>query len=176
MDISTMLYEIVKLTLPALIVLAAVYTLIKKFFENDQKLRMLELKKSVQPTVLPLRFQAYERICIFLERISPNNLVMRTHHSGVSARELQSSLLTTIRTEYEHNISQQVYMSAHSWEYVKNAKEEVIKIINMAMASLPDDATGILLCKHIFELVVKSEVQPTQRALDVIKAEIRQIL
>ncbi len=176
MDFSTMFYEIVKLTLPSLMVLAAVYFLIKSFFDNDQKLRLLELKKASQPTVLPLRFQAYERVCIFLERISPNNLVMRTHQSGTSARELQSALLTTIRSEYEHNLSQQVYMSAHSWDYVKNAKEEVIKIINLSMASLPDDATGILLCKHIFELVVKSEVQPTQRALDAIKAEIRQIL
>ncbi len=176
MDITTILFEIVKLVLPSLMVLAAVHMLLKRFFDNDQKLRLLELKKSAQPTVLPLRFNAYERVCIFLERISPNNVVMRTHQSGISARDLQSALLTTIRTEYDHNLSQQVYMSAASWEQVKNAKEEVIKIINLAMSSIPDNASGIELSKHIFELAARGDIYPTQRAIDVIKAEIRQIL
>jgi hypothetical protein len=173
MEMTTLIYELLKLTLPSLMVLAAVYFLVKRFFDNDQKLRVLELKKAAQPIVLPLRFQAYERVCVFLERISPNNLVMRTHQSGVGARELQSALLTTIRSEFEHNISQQVFMSSQAWDITKNAKEEVIKIINISMSALPENATGIQLCKNIFEVVMKTEVQPTQRAMDFIKNEIK---
>lgn len=176
MDSSAMIYDLLKITIPAAAVLLGLNLLLKKFFENDQKLRMLELKKNAQPTVLPLRFQAYERLCLFLERINPNNLIARTHISGISARDLQSALLTAIRSEYEHNISQQVYVSATCWEYVKNAKEEVIKIINMAMATVDDNSSGLQLSKQIFETVLKNDVQPTQRALDYIKQEIRQIL
>jgi hypothetical protein len=176
MNVPVFFLEILKLTLPSLFVLAAVYFLVKKFFDNDQKIRILELKKAAQPTVLPLRFQAYERVCVFLERITPNNLVMRTHQSGISARELQSTLLTTIRSEFEHNLSQQVFMSSQAWEYTKSAKEEVVKIINLSMASLPENATGIQLCKVIFEMVMKTEVQPTQKALDMIKNEIKTML
>jgi hypothetical protein len=176
MNVSVLFLEILKLTLPSLFVLAAVYFLVKKFFDNDQKIRMLELKKAAQPTVLPLRFQAYERICVFLERITPNNLIMRTHQSGISARELQSTLLNTIRSEFEHNLSQQVFMSSQAWEQTKTAKEEVITMINLSMAALPENANGIQLCKIIFEMVIKTELQPTQKALDMIKNEIKTLL
>jgi hypothetical protein len=176
MNISLLVFELLKLIIPSLFVLAAVYFLVQKFFDNDQKLRLLELKKAAQPIVLPLRFQAYERICVFLERITPNSLVMRSHHSGISARDLQADLLTTIRSEFDHNLSQQVFMSSLAWEQTKMAKEEVVKIINLSMASLPENATGIQLCKNIFEIVMKTEVQPTQRALDLIKNEIKTLL
>lgn len=168
--------EVLMYFIPAAIVLLAVYMLIKKFLDNDYKLRLLEVKRLIQKDVIPLRLQAYERICLFLERISPNNLLVRVHKSGMSAKELQSDLIFTIRSEYEHNLSQQLYVSSSAWEIVKGAKEEVIKIINMAFIAVGDKASGIELSKAIFDSIVKNEKAPTRHALDFIKNEIRQIL
>jgi hypothetical protein len=168
--------EVLMYFVPAALVLMAAYMLIKKFLDNEYKIRLLEAKRSMQKDTIPLRFQAYERICMLLERISPNNLVIRTNKPGMNARELQGELLSTIRAEYEHNLSQQVYISGQSWELVKRAKEDTIRIINMAFVGVGENATAIDLSKAIFEIIVKNEMMPTQKALDYIKTEIKQIL
>ena len=168
--------EILLYFLPALVVLLAVYMLIKKFLDNSYKLRLLEAKRAIQKEVLPLRLNAYERICLLLERISPNNLLVRTNRSGMSARELQTELLAAIRAEYEHNLSQQVYVSQRSWDATKNAKEDIVRLINSAAASAGQDATSMQLSKIILEIMLKNETTPIQRALELIKAEAREIL
>ena len=167
---DTLLYFV-----PALLVLGAVYLMLKRYLDNDYKLRMIDLKKSSQKDVIPLRLQAYERMCLFLERITPGNLIMRTNKPGMNARDLHLELLSAIRTEFEHNFSQQVYMSSRVWEVVKNAKEETIKLINLAAASVPENSTGTQLSKAIFEIMLKTEKIPTQKALEIVKTEARQL-
>ena len=176
MDWITKLADTLLYFVPALLVLGAVFLTVKKFLDNEHKLRLLEAKRAMQKETVPLRLQAYERMCLFLERISPNSVLVRTHKSGMSARELQSDLLVTIRTEFEHNLSQQIYISSGAWEVVKNAKEDMIRIINSASASLNENSTGVDLSKAIFEIVIKNEKIPTQRALDFLKNEIKQTL
>ncbi len=176
MDGSVKIGETLLYFIPAIIVAGAIYLLIKKYLDNDYKVRLLELKRAIHKETIPLRFQAYERICLFLERISPNNLMVRVNRPGMSARELQSELLQTIRAEYEHNITQQVYVSSQAWDLVKNAREELIRIINTAAATIGENAGGIELSKAVFEIILKNEKLPTQRALDFIKNESRQLL
>src|SRR5437870_3397430 len=143
MDAISKLSETLLYFVPALLVLGAVFLVVKKFLDNEYKLRLLEAKRAVQKETVPLRLQAYERMCIFLERISPNSILVRTNKAGMSARELQSDLLVTIRTEFEHNLAQQIYISSKAWEVTKNAKEDMIRIVNSAAASLNENATSI---------------------------------
>ena len=161
--------------IPAALVLMTCYLLIKQFLGNESKARLIELKKGMQKDILPLRLQAYERVVLFLERISPNNLVLRTNRQGLSARELYSDLLSTVRAEFEHNLSQQIYISASAWEVVRTAKDDVTKIITLAMAQLGEKNSGMDLSRTILEITLKYDAMPTQRAIDAVKKEIRQL-
>jgi hypothetical protein len=93
----------------------------------------------------------------------------------MSAKLLQAELLKAIRTEYEHNLSQQVYVSPGAWELIKNAKEETIKLVNTAAINVSDEASGVDLGKLILEVSMNIEKMPTQVALDYVKQEARQL-
>jgi hypothetical protein len=167
--------EILKYLLPSLVVFAAGYFTVKNFLETDARKRLAEIRLANQNVVTPMRLQAYERLAIFLERINPNILITRTHKSGMSARLLQSELTKVIRTEFEHNLSQQIYMSNHAWEMVKTAKEEITKLVNVASSKLPDTATGTELSQMILQISQQIDKMPTQVALEYIKKEIGQV-
>lgn len=167
------LFEILKLILPALIVFLTSFYMIKKFLENEDKKRLAEMKEEGHKFVTPIRFQAYERMIIFLERMAPDSLLMRAHKPGMSARQFQAELLSMIRTEYEHNISQQIYISNAGWDLVKRSKEETIKIINIASSKVNDNSSGLDLSKVIFKIISDLGKMPTQVAIDFLKKEIR---
>ena len=165
--------EIIKFTIPGLLVLAATIFLIKKYLESNQRDKMFELKSAAQKEVFPRRLQAYERLVLFLERISPNSLVMRIHKSGMSAKLLQAELANAIRDEYEHNIAQQVYISADGWNKIKNAKEEMIQLINISATKVNEDSTGVELAQKIFEVSAALGTLPTDTTIASLKKEIQ---
>jgi hypothetical protein len=166
--------DIAKYILPSLVVFAASFYIIKTFLTEDHKKRVLEVRLGNQKIITPIKLQAYERIALFLERIALNNLIVRVYKPGMSARMLQSELLKAIRAEFEHNLSQQIYISNDAWNAVKTAKEETIKAINIASSKVSDEASGTDLSKIIFELITKVDKLPSEYALELIKMEIRQ--
>ena len=99
---------------------------------------------------------------------------MRTHKSELSAAQYQAQLVQTIREEYEHNLSQQVYVSLQAWEILKNAKEEIIILVNTAAAKAGESATATHLSNKIFELYLSAEKNLCRTAIDFLKNEIRQ--
>ena len=101
--------EIIKIILPLILVLLAIHFLLKQFFSREQAIRTDELKSAHKKEYIQLRIQAYERVILFLERIDPNNLIMRVHSSGMNSIVLHSNLIKVIRDEYSHNMSQQIY-------------------------------------------------------------------
>lgn len=168
------LLELLKIILPAGVVFATAYYLVKNFLDNENKKRLSEIRLANQGKVTPIRLQAYERVTLLLERISPQNLIMRVHRDGMSARLLQADLLKTIRSEFEHNLSQQIYMSNHAWEMVKTAKEETIKLVNIASSKVKDNASGLELSQVILQVSSQVDKLPTQAAIDYLKKEIKQ--
>ncbi len=169
------LLEVLMYFIPAAMVLILMYMLVKKFLEKEYKIKLLEAKRAIQQDVLPVRLQAYERMVLFLERVAPNNLLYRVNKPGMTARQLHTELLLTIRTEYEHNITQQVYISPQAWAIIRNSKEDLIRLINISASKVGEKASSIDLSKSIFEVILKDESMPTQKALDVIKHEVRQL-
>ncbi len=169
------LLDLLKYTVPALVVFVACFFILKKFMDNEYRKQLLELRKANQNYTTPLRLQAYERMILFLERVSLNNLVSRVQKRGMSAKQFQSDLIVTVRTEFEHNLSQQIYVSQTAWDTVKLAKEEVIKVINVSATQVRDDASCAELSQKIFEILLKLEVSPTQMAITTIKKEVRQL-
>ena len=157
------------------LILGAVLIIIRYWFSMNKQPSTLPPKGEQQQIILPLRLQAYERIILFLERISPNNLIMRLNKPEMSSIQLQSSLIKTIREEFEYNLSQQLYISLKAWEMVKNAKEETIKLINVASGKIPETASAGELVKIIFDLALEKDRLPVDVAIDEIKKEIQKI-
>jgi hypothetical protein len=122
---------------------------------------------------IPLRLQAYERIILFLERISIDSLLVRYNTQGAKSRQLHTDLLAAIRNEYEHNISQQVYISPKAWEMVKNARSQIVKVINTAAEQTDNAAPAIELSKKIIEGIGEFPKSPTQTAIDFVKNEVQ---
>ncbi len=167
--------DLIKILLPSALVLYAMYLTVNAFLTKEFERRLIDIKTSNSKLVLPSRLQAYERICLFLERISPHNLILRTSNPSLNAMQFQQVLLSEIREEFNHNLSQQVYMSDEAWTVTKSAMEEIITIINTSAESIQRDAPGMDLAKMIFENLLQRSEDPTARALRFIKDEIRQV-
>ena len=105
------LTDILLYFIPAVLVLGGMFIVIKRFLDRDRVLRTIDMKKEMHHDSLPLRLQAIERLVLFLERISPDSILTRVHRGGITAGQLHSDLLATIRAEFEHNLSQQIYVS-----------------------------------------------------------------
>lgn len=157
--------------LPSLIVAVSAFFIVKYFIENDQKKRMLELKFQSKSITTPVRLQAYERMALFLERIEPNQLLFRVNNPELTAAQMQAVLLSTIRSEYEHNMSQQIYISPEVWESIKRAKENVVNAINIAAGKLSPEAMAIDLDSAIFQIT--AEESPIAAAMKNLKKEIQ---
>lgn len=167
------LIEFGKLLIPASVVLYAAYLLVKTFIAKEVELKKLEVRSRSIETVLPNRLQAYERMALFLERVSPQNLLVRLNTSAMPAKEFHQLLLSEIRNEYNHNVSQQVYMSEEVWEQIKNAKEDLIVTINDAASEMSIESISLDLAKKIFEKTINKKVDPLAHALSELKKEIQ---
>lgn len=167
------LIEFGKILIPASVVLYAMYLVTRTFVQKEVELKKLEVRGRSIETILPNRLQAYERMTLFLERVSPQNLLVRLTTPGLPAREFHQLLLGEIRNEYNHNASQQVYMSDEVWSVIRNAKEDLIVTINDAASEMPMEATSLDLSKKIFEKTVNKPVDPIMHALTELKKEIQ---
>jgi len=170
------LADILKITIPALIVFLTAWLLIKNMIRNDQDKRRQELILQNAKTVTPIKLQAYERIVLFLERVSMESLLVRVSSPDMTAGQLHSALLSTIRSEFEHNLSQQIYMTPQAWEVVKNARSNTIKIINGEADKVKGDASAMDLSKQLLAKVMELEQEPTRAAIDYIKNEVGRMI
>ena len=170
---ETIVTDLLKLLLPALMVLIAVYLMINTLLTKDFEKKVLDLRQKNQDLVLPIRLQAYERVVLFLERISPHNLILRVNNPLFKVMDFQQQFLLEIREEFNHNLSQQVYMTDEAWDVTRNAMEEIIGIINTSAQQLSPEDPGIELAKKIFEQLMAVEQDPAPRALKIVKNEVR---
>src|ERR1035437_4381837 len=115
MDTMNTLLEILKYTLPAFIVLVSSYLIVKKFLVSQNQRKQLALFQDAQDITLRLRLQAYERLVMFIERIDPRMIITRLYDPSMTVQDLQHTIVSTIRAEFEHNLSQQIYVSKNVW-------------------------------------------------------------
>jgi len=168
--------DILKYILPALIVLVSNYFIIKTFFDKDATKRRFELKYNNQKLISPVRLQAYERMILFLERISPDSLVVRTARPKMTTAQMQKALLGAVRKEFEHNMSQQIYISVETWEAVKAAKESIIKLINTAASKQNASSPANVFSSIVIKMYASIEESPTETAINMLKDEVHEEL
>ncbi len=170
-----MVYDLLKITLPALIVLYVAYLMVRSFLQKQLDEVAFGVRQKNQEVVVPIRLQAYERVILLLERITPSNLLSRLSNAEYSAEEFQQILIHEIRNEVNHNLSQQVYMSDSAWTYVTTAVEQIISLINSSASGMTKDAKNIDLARAIFENGASEEMDAPKQAIQFIKAEIQEI-
>ena len=160
-------------TVPSVVVGAVAYLLVHRLIQNEQNRHLMEVKKENLRYSTPIILQAHERLILFLERMQMSSVISRVHKPGMSARFLQTELINDIKTEFEYNLSQQLYVSKNSWEVVKRAKEESMKAVSMGMSKLQNGATSIDLAREVLTITAAQDQDWTQKAIDVLKADLR---
>jgi hypothetical protein len=119
--------------------------------------------------------QAYERVILFLERITPESLIMRVSQSNMNSKQLQVEMLASVRAEFDHNLSQQLYLSNEAWEMVKNARSNTLKLINTASDQVPSEAPYMQLSTVILEMMMDMEKNPSSEAINFLKEEVQKL-
>ncbi len=167
------IWDLIKIIIPAGIVLYAMFLTVKTMLQKQNEAKIIEIKAKNKEIVLPIRLQAYERMSLFLERISPDQIIKRVQKNDMNVAELQYLLLNEIREEFNHNLSQQVYMSDEAWKIIKNAKEELIMVVNQSAKELNPEAKSIELVKRIYEESLEKKIDNIEYGLSFLKNEIQ---
>ncbi len=123
-----------------------------------------------------MRLQAFERLSLFLERITPSSLLVRIQSKDLNVQEYRILLLKAIREEFEYNLSQQIYVSEEAWRMVVTAKSATVSIVNNHAAKLDPKASGYELSKRILEGAMEMSIFPTRSAINFLKKEIQRDL
>ena len=145
-------------------------------FLNEDKKRLWELKKDSQKAISPIRLRAYERLTLLLERTTPEHMLMGLDLSSMTVPQLQQHLLQTIRAEYEHNMSQQVYVSDEVWALIINARDQMASFIVGITAQLPPDADAMTYAKILLTAYASNGTTPTEKALEELKNEAKTLM
>ncbi len=159
--------------LPAIVVGIVAYFFFKGHTANEEGRRRYLIQKEAQNQMLPLRLQAYERITLFLERIDPNKLLVRIKPFSDKIEDYEVLLVRNIEQEYEHNLSQQIYISSECWNLVNAAKNATIHVIRQGVMHEKEgnvDKMREWLLQNFME-----EITPSQKALAYVKKEVSEL-
>ena len=161
-------------SIPAIIAGGVAYYFFKTHIKNENNRRNFQLMQEGKKLTLPARLQAYERITLFLERITPSQLLIRVKPLGDNKDAYSSLLLSTIEQEYEHNLSQQIYISEESWNIIVSSKNAISHIITENTKK--QEVTN---SQELRESILKNMMNttpPSAIALSVLKAEVHKLL
>lgn len=176
MDLQAV-FEILKYTLPAVIVLIASYLIVQKFLVSELRRKQVALLHDTHNVTIPMRLQAYERLTLLMERVHPRQMMPKVYNSAMTVSLLQQVLVTNIRGEFEHNLSQQIYVSREVWESVKAAIEQEIGMIHQIAKRLDPEGPAKELSHFISDYLMSYEGDlPSEIALKIIHEEARRIL
>lgn len=170
---STKIIEILAYTIPSLITGGVAYYLFNSYFKDQQNTRRWLLQKDAQKDALPLRLQAYERMTLFVERINLTKLLIRITPLSQDKNDYENLVIAQIEQEFEHNLSQQIYMSDECWMIIVTAKNATIQMIRKANMSDRVDSTDKLREVLLNDLMEKQS--PSNAALAYIKNEVGQL-
>jgi len=158
---------------PTLIVGIIAYFFFKQHVKNEDHKRDHIISKELQSQALPIRLQAYERIVLFLERISPNKLLIRVSPISENKDQYENLLIQNIEQEYEHNLSQQIYVTDNCWNTLNTAKNATIQLIRKA--SLSEKTNSAEKLREVILTEMMEKVPPTNVALALVRNEVGKI-
>lgn len=155
--------------LPSVVTGVVAFYFFKMHTKNEDGRRRFLLHKDTQSNTLPIRLQAYERMALFLERISIPSLVVRVAPTSSDKNTYENLLIKNIENEFDHNLSQQIYLTDECWNVIKAAKGATIQMIRKAALSDADSADK--LREDILNETMDKQ-SPSNTALAFVKKEI----
>jgi hypothetical protein len=167
------LIDLLMYTIPALVTGAIAYLFFKEHSENENNRRNFLITKDLQKEAFPIRLQAYERMALFLERIAPSKLLTRVNPISSNKEDYENLLIATIEQEFEHNLSQQIYVSDKCWNIILAAKNATIQLIRKANMLEKTDTSHKLREVVLTDLMDKQS--PSKAALSYIKEEVSEL-
>lgn len=170
---SSKIIELLLYAVPAAITGLIAFYFFKEHTKNEDGRRRFLLHKDMQVNALPLRLQAYERMALFLERITPSKLLIRVSPTSSNKEDYESLLIATIEQEFEHNLSQQIYLSDECWSIISAAKNATIQLIRKASLLPKTDSANKLREVVLTEMMEKRP--PSDAALSFIKNEVSEL-
>ncbi len=166
---------ITTVSLPLLIFSVMGIWIINRFLNTQQQQLFAFTRNEERKQLITLRMQTAERLTLFLERISPESIVIREQVSGMTVQQFHSKLLKTIRSEYEHNLATQIYVSASTWDQIKVAKEEMTRLVNMCASQISPQSPSIELGRIVIEQGGGSVKNMISHAIQQIRSELNSI-
>jgi len=173
MDEAMQIINYVAYLLPAIVVGIVAYYFFKGHTANEEGRRRYLVHKEAQKELLPLRLQAYERLTLFLERIDPLKLLVRVKPFSDSKDEYETLLVQNIEQEFEHNLTQQIYVSPECWNLVHAAKNATIHVIRQA--SMQQEDGNVDKMRETIIQNFMDKVSPSQKGLTYIKSEVAEM-
>ncbi|MCW2118416.1 hypothetical protein [Flavobacterium sp. 7A] len=170
---STQLITLLSYTIPSIITGAVASYLFDAHFKDQQNTRRWLLEKENKPAILPLRLQAYERMILFTERINPSQLLVRVQPISTDKIDYQNYLIAQIEQEFEHNLTQQIYISAKCWSIILTAKNATIQMIRLGAQDEKTTDANNLRAYILSNLLDKST--PSNTAIAFIKGEVSEL-
>ena len=168
--------QILAYTIPSLVVVACIWIVMHKMFKNEADKRLWELKLQSQKEITPTRLRAYERLTLLLERTTPEHMLVEMNLTEMTTIQLQQRLLLTIRTEFDHNLSQQIYVSNDVWQKIITARDEMATFINSVAAQSPKDCTALEYATALITAYENNGTTTHTIALAALKQEASQML
>jgi hypothetical protein len=173
MSFDDKLLEIAAYTLPALITGGVAFVMMQKFYMSEESKRKYELLRENQKQALPIRLQAYERVVLLLERINPTQLLLRVAPTGSSKDDYATLLTHQIQTEFEHNLTQQIYLTAASWDIILKAKNSTIQLIRKN--ALREDVADANKLREAIMIELTEIEAPSSIAISYLKEELKRV-
>ena len=168
--------EIIIVFFPCISVVLVAYWFINRPLKMEKFRLQNEFDKHNTKIVTPIKLNAYERLVLFLERTSPDEILNREMLPEMSAFELQMRLLKVVREEFEHNVSQQIYVSAICWQSVINARNSINQLINIAATQVSPNDRAINLAQIIIQAYNADTETATKNAINLLKNEIGKLI
>jgi hypothetical protein len=163
--------ELAKYLLPLIVLLIAVLLILNHFAKRENLKQKYELIKGNNKSITPVRLQAYERLVLFMERIKPDALALRIKQTNMNALQMQIIMLDTLRQEFNHNLTQQLYISENTWSAVVNAKEQITRLINLTGTKMNRESTFQDFASAFIQMYDEFENKPVENTIKVIKKE-----
>ena len=176
LDNFVIMVEILRYCIPALCVLLATWFVMHKFYKNEEEKRLWELKRLSQKEISPIRVRAYERLSLLLERTTPEHMLIDLNLAEMTPLQVQAHLIHTIRQEYDHNLSQQIYVSDEVWSLIDNAKQQTVAFVNSIAQQMPVGSSALDYAKTLITAYRTNGDTPNDIALQALKNEAKTLL
>lgn len=173
--LHTDMMEVLKYTLPALIVLATTCFVLWRMLAEEERKRAYELRKSAQKDLIPIRLRGYERLSLLLERTTPEHMLLDQEVGSMTVRDLHAAITRTIRLEFDHNLSQQIYVSDATWQAIIQVREEMLRFVNTCATRFKADEPALEFAKQLITMYATNGETPTDVARRLLNEEARQL-